>query len=198
MVLPGISADSAIVRKISSGRTFCALPILIKRRTIPGAAPVLPKLGLSSSTTNFSLKPSWANFNHINVDVLSLCIVIFLIYIFLITPYQAIDNEKNIELKSIVLSIKGTEIDPIFNSQLKDFMSDGKLSNKEFNKLKDLFNTYQTSIISGSQDKFIKLQSTSLQADNESNENNQNIAIFFMISFMLIVTGIGLRKVIND
>ncbi len=132
------------------------------------------------------------------VDVLSLCIVIFLIYIFLITPYQAIDNEKNIELKSIVLSIKGTEIDPIFNSQLKDFMSDGKLSNKEFNKLKDLFNTYQTSIISGSQDKFIKLQSTSLQADNESNENNQNIAIFFMISFMLIVTGIGLRKVIND
>lgn len=132
------------------------------------------------------------------VDVLSLCIVIFLIYIFLITPYQAIDNEKNIELKSIVLSIKGTEIDPIFNSQLKDFMSDGKLSNKEFNKLKDLFNTYQTSIISDSQDKFIKSQSTSLQADNESNENNQNIAIFFMISFMFIVTGIGLRKVIND
>ena len=132
------------------------------------------------------------------VDVLSLCIVIFLIYIFLITPYQAIDNEKNIELQSMVLSVKGTEIDPIFNSQLKDFMSDGKLSNKEFNKLKDLFNTYQTSIISGSQDKFIKLQSTSLQADNESNENNQNIAIFFMISFMLIVTGIGLLKVIND
>ena len=132
------------------------------------------------------------------VDVLSLCIVIFLIYIFLITPYQAIDNEKNIELKSIVLSIKGTEIDPIFNSQLKDFMGDEKLSNKEFNKLKVLFNTYQTSIISGSQDKFIESQSTSLQADNESNENNQNIAIFFMISFMLIVTGIGLLKVIND
>lgn len=132
------------------------------------------------------------------VDVLSLCIVIFLIYIFLITPYQAIDNEKNIELKSIVLSIKGTEIDPIFNSQLKDFMSDEKLSNKEFNKLKVLFNTYQTSIISGSQDKFIESQSTSLQADNESNENNQNIAIFFMILFMFIVTGIGLRKVIND
>lgn len=132
------------------------------------------------------------------VDVLSLCIVIFLIYIFLITPYQAIDNEKNIELQSMVLSVKGTEIDPIFNSQLKDFMSDEKLSNKEFNKLKVLFNTYQTSIISGSQDKFIESQSTSLQADNESNENNQNIAIFFMISFMLIVTGIGLRKVIND
>lgn len=132
------------------------------------------------------------------VDVLSLCIVIFLIYIFLITPYQAIDNEKNIELQSMVLSVKGTEIDPIFNSQLKDFMSDEKLSNKEFNKLKVLFNTYQTSIISGSQDKFIKSQSTSLQADNESNENNQNIAIFFMISFMLIVTGIGLLKVIND
>ena len=132
------------------------------------------------------------------VDVLSLCIVIFLIYIFLITPYQAIDNEKNIELQSMVLSVKGTEIDPIFNSQLKDFMSDEKLSNKEFNKLKVLFNTYQTSIISGSQDKFIELQSTSLQADNESNENNQNIAIFFMISFMLIVTGIGLLKVIND
>ena len=36
------------------------------------------------------------------VDVLSLCIVIFLIYIFLITPYQAIDNEKNIELKLIL------------------------------------------------------------------------------------------------
>lgn len=132
------------------------------------------------------------------VDVLSLCIVIFLIYIFLITPYQAIDNEKNIELQSMVLSVKGTEIDPIFNSQLKDFMGDEKLSNKEFNKLKVLFNTYQTSIISGSQDKFIESQSTSLQADNESNENNQNIAIFFMISFMLIVTGIGLRKVIND
>ncbi|MBP9846631.1 MAG: hypothetical protein KBD43_11290 [Saprospiraceae bacterium] len=132
------------------------------------------------------------------VDVLSLCIVIFLIYIFLITPYQAIDNEKNIELQSMVLSVKGTEIDPIFNSQLKDFMSDEKLSNKEFNKLKVLFNTYQTSIISGSQDKFIESQSTSLQADNESNENNQNIAIFFMISFMLIVTGIGLLKVIND
>lgn len=132
------------------------------------------------------------------VDVLSLCIVIFLIYIFLITPYQAIDNEKNIELQSMVLSVKGTKIDPIFNSQLKDFMSDEKLSNKEFNKLKVLFNTYQTSIISGSQDKFIESQSTSLQADNESNENNQNIAIFFMISFMLIVTGIGLLKVIND
>lgn len=132
------------------------------------------------------------------VDVLSLCIVIFLIYIFLITPYQAIDNEKNIELQSMVLSVKETEIDPIFNSQLKDFMSDEKLSNKEFNKLKVLFNTYQTSIISGSQDKFIESQRTSLQADNESNENNQNIAIFFMISFMLIVTGIGLRKVIND
>ena len=132
------------------------------------------------------------------VDVLSLCIVIFLIYIFLITPYQAIDNEKNIELQSMVLSVKGTEIDPIFNSQLKDFMGDEKLSNKEFNKLKVLFNTYQTSIISGSQDKFIESQSTSLQADNESNENNQNIAIFFMISFMLIVTGIGLLKVIND
>lgn len=132
------------------------------------------------------------------VDVLSLCIVIFLIYIFLITPYQAIDNEKNIELQSMVLSVKGTEIDPIFNSQLKDFMSDEKLSNKEFNKLKVLFNTYQTSIISGSQDKFIESQSTSLQADNESNENNQNIAIFFMILFMFIVTGIGLRKVIND
>ena len=142
------------------------------------------------------------NRNHLKgnalVDVLSLCIVIFLIYIFLITPYQAIDNEKNIELQSMVLSVKGTEIDPIFNSQLKDFMSDEKLSNKEFNKLKVLFNTYQTSIISGSQDKFIESQSTSLQADNESNENNQNIAIFFMISFMLIVTGIGLRKVIND
>lgn len=132
------------------------------------------------------------------VDVLSLCIVIFLIYIFLITPYQAIDNEKNIELQSMVLSVKGTEIDPIFNSQLKDFMSDEKLSNKEFNKLKVLFNTYQTSIISGSQDKFIESQSTSLQADSESNENNQNIAIFFMISFMLIVTGIGMLKVIND
>ena len=132
------------------------------------------------------------------VDVLSLCIVIFLIYIFLITPYQAIDNEKNIELQSMVLSVKGTKIDPIFNSQLKDFMSDEKLSNKEFNKLKVLFNTYQTSIISGSQDKFIESQRTSLQADNESNENNQNIAIFFMISFMLIVTGIGLLKVIND
>lgn len=142
------------------------------------------------------------NRNHLKgnalVDVLSLCIVIFLIYIFLITPYQAIDNEKNIELQSMVLSVKGTEIDPIFNSQLKDFMSDEKLSNKEFNKLKVLFNTYQTSIISGSQDKFIESQRTSLQADNESNENNQNIAIFFMISFMLIVTGIGLRKVIND
>lgn len=142
------------------------------------------------------------NRNHLKgnalVDVLSLCIVIFLIYIFLITPYQAIDNEKNIELQSMVLSVKGTEIDPIFNSQLKDFMGDEKLSNKEFNKLKVLFNTYQTSIISGSQDKFIESQSTSLQADNESNENNQNIAIFFMISFMLIVTGIGLRKVIND
>lgn len=142
------------------------------------------------------------NRNHLKgnalVDVLSLCIVIFLIYIFLITPYQAIDNEKNIELQSKVLSVKGTEIDPIFNSQLKDFMSDEKLSNKEFNKLKVLFNTYQTSIISGSQDKFIESQRTSLQADNESNENNQNIAIFFMISFMLIVTGIGLRKVIND
>ncbi len=142
------------------------------------------------------------NRNHLKgnalVDVLSLCIVIFLIYIFLITPYQAIDNEKNIELQSMVLSVKGTEIDPIFNSQLKDFMSDEKLSNKEFNKLKVLFNTYQTSIISGSQDKFIESQSTSLQADNESNENNQNIAIFFMILFMFIVTGIGLRKVIND
>jgi len=142
------------------------------------------------------------NRNHLKgnalVDVLSLCIVIFLIYIFLITPYQAIDNEKNIELQSMVLSVKGTEIDPIFNSQLKDFMGDEKLSNKEFNKLKVLFNTYQTSIISGSQDKFIESQSTSLQADNESNENNQNIAIFFMISFMLIVTGIGLLKVIND
>lgn len=142
------------------------------------------------------------NRNHLKgnalVDVLSLCIVIFLIYIFFITPYQAIDNEKNIELQSMVLSVKGTEIDPIFNSQLKDFMSDEKLSNKEFNKLKVLFNTYQTSIISGSQDKFIESQSTSLQADNESNENNQNIAIFFMILFMFIVTGIGLRKVIND
>ena len=142
------------------------------------------------------------NRNHLKgnalVDVLSLCIVIFLIYIFLITPYQAIDNEKNIELQSMVLSVKGTEIDPIFNSQLKDFMGDEKLSNKEFNKLKVLFNTYQTSIISGSQDKFIESQRTSLQADNESNENNQNIAIFFMISFMLIVTGIGLLKVIND
>ena len=142
------------------------------------------------------------NRNHLKgnalVDVLSLCIVIFLIYIFFITPYQAIDNEKNIELQSMVLSVKGTEIDPIFNSQLKDFMGDEKLSNKEFNKLKVLFNTYQTSIISGSQDKFIESQSTSLQADNESNENNQNIAIFFMILFMFIVTGIGLRKVIND
>lgn len=131
------------------------------------------------------------------VDVLSLLIIIFLVYLFLITPYQAIDKDKNVELQSMVLSVKGTKIDPIFNAQLKDFMSDEKLNNKEFNKLKVLFNNYQTSIISGSQDKFIESHSTNIQADNESNENTHYLAIFFMISFMLIVTGIGLRKVIN-
>lgn len=131
------------------------------------------------------------------VDVLSLLIVIFLVYLFLVTPYQAIDKDKNVELQSMVLSVKGTEIDPIFNAQLKDFMSDEKLSNKEFNEIKVLFNTYQTSIISGSQDKFIESRSTNIQADNESNENTHYLAIFLMISFMLIVTGIGLRKVIN-
>lgn len=131
------------------------------------------------------------------VEILSICIVTILIYIFLISPYQAIDDKKNSELQTMMMSIKGSKLEPIFNAQTQDFMSDGKLSNKEFNELEVMFNAYQTSTITSSQEQFFESTSAKFEAENQSDENKHALAIFFMISFMLVVTSIGFFKVVS-
>lgn len=133
------------------------------------------------------------------IDFLLLCIGIILVYTFLILPYKAVDSEKNTELQTMMTSLKGSSFEPVFKAQLTDFMVDEKLSNSEFNELKDMFNSYQTSIISGSQKKFVESKSAQLKADHEANENPQDHnSIFFLISFMIIVSAIGLRQIISD
>ena len=132
------------------------------------------------------------------IDFLLLCIGIILVYTFLILPYKAIDSEINTELQTMMTSLKGSSFEPVFKAQLTDYMVDEKLSNSEFNELRDMFNSYQTSIISGSQEKFAESKSAQLKADNEANENPQDYSLFFLISFMLIISAIGLRQIISD
>jgi hypothetical protein len=132
------------------------------------------------------------------VDFLILCIGIYLTYTFLILPYKAINSESNAELQAMMVSVKGSSFEPTFKAHLSDFMVDDKLSHSEFNELKDMINSYQTSIISGSQDKFAESKSAQLKADKEANENPQDYSLFFLISFMLIVSAIGFRNILSD
>lgn len=129
-------------------------------------------------------------------DALGFCVIIFLVYMFLIIPYQPINSEKNAVLQKMVTTLKGSHIESSFKAQLSDFMSDDKLSNKEFKELEELYNSYQTSVISGSQAKFAESKSSQSKVVADEGDSKQ-FQWFIFVAVFLLIGFIGFQRVIS-
>ena len=139
------------------------------------------------------------------VSTLSMiCCGIFIIVLgaFLMYPYNAIDDKRINQLQSMIDESKGTAFDSEFKKRINYDLSDGKISNKEFDNLVETFNGYKTAKISGNESEFIKSTQTKLENQYQADAQSKviyrylYIAISFIVVFVIAL--IGWKKATGD
>lgn len=69
---------------------------------------------------------------------------------------SSIDINKTNQLKEMVVSVEKTQFESIFKKLVDQNMSDGSISNGEFEKISKSYTEYELSKINGSEAKYIK------------------------------------------
>lgn len=113
----------------------------------------------------------------------------------LMLPYQAIDEDKNAELQKMVSAVKDTPFESAFKDKINYYLGDGKISNKEFNKIQDFYSGYTSSKLTGEDKNFSAKAKQDLAMQYKSDEQTDKyLSIFakfvgFIIILFVIILG---------
>lgn len=118
--------------------------------------------------------------------VITVAIVLFLGAL-LMQPYQAIDEEKNNNLQTMVNEVKGTTFESAFKESINYYLSDGKINNKEFSSIEELYSGYKSSKLTGSDKNFSEKTQHDLKLQYEYDENSARIYKIVLMVVMLVV-----------
>lgn len=117
-------------------------------------------------------------------------------------PYNAIDGKRINQLQSMIEESKGTAFDSEFKKRINYDLSDGKISNKEFNNLVETFNGYKTAKITGNESDFIKMTQTNLenqyQADAQAKVMNKYLYMILSGIGVFVIGLIGWKRITGD
>lgn len=123
-------------------------------------------------------------------DILGFILVILAVY-YLLSPYRTVNSEKNAELQGMVLSVKGTNFEPIFLKKIEGYMANNELTNSEFGSLEKLYTNYQTSVISNNQERFVQSASKQLEAEMKPKDEPSQWKVYLYTALFVFVLMLG-------
>ena len=96
--------------------------------------------------------------NQKGVGILEIFVVLVLVAWVVVYAYSisSIDIEKTNQLKEMVVSVEKTQFESTFKKLVDENMSDGSISNGEFEKISEAYTKYELSKINGNEAKYIE------------------------------------------
>lgn len=114
-------------------------------------------------------------------------VLLVLCYI-VILPYASINAKDTVQLQNMIQNVKHTPFEKVFNDRINYDLKDGKITNKEFNKITEFFNAYQTIQLTGNDQEFIAKAKLDLEQQKQSDKINYEALILIMKISLIIIT----------
>ena len=137
--------------------------------------------------------------NQKGVGILEIFVVLVLVAWVVVYAYSisSIDIEKTNQLKEMVVSVEKTQFESTFKKIVDEKMSDGSISNAEFEKISEAYTKYELSKINGNEAKYIENLNQPKVVENktvltDSEMETVNYVVYFLYAiFGAIMLWVG-------
>ena len=120
------------------------------------------------------------------LGVIIFAALIWFLVALILHPYQAIDSDRNKELKVMTESIKNSQFEKTFKAQISYNLEDGKINNKEFVGISELYNGYKTAQLTGEEKTFNEKTQSNLNKKYKGDKENIVFIKWFVSIFCFI------------
>lgn len=132
------------------------------------------------------------------LGVIIFAALIWFLVALILHPYQSIDLDRNNKLGVMTKSIKNSQFEKTFKAQINYHLEDGKINNKEFVEISELYNGYKTAQLTGEEKKFNEKSKSDLNKKHKGDKENivfikWFISIFGFMAVIFVIT-IGLKS----